>query len=109
MLIDNPSFWSLNGGRYTFFKGGFVHFFGHCNGIVCLCVNGDIVLYNPATREFKALPPSIDDYLPGLMQSELGVWFGFDEKCNDYKVVRIINLHYYSPYGGTGHTLKVEI
>ncbi|KAM7507224.1 hypothetical protein LguiA_017677 [Lonicera macranthoides] len=55
-----------------FFQQSFIKMSGHCNGIICLGGDGDIVLFNPATREFKALPPCIDDYLPGLMQTELG-------------------------------------
>ncbi|KAM7493700.1 hypothetical protein LguiB_028309 [Lonicera macranthoides] len=92
-----------------FFQHQHTRVFGPCNGIICLGHDGDIVLCNPATREFKALPPLIDDDLPGLMQSELGFGFGFDEKNNDYKVVRIINIYYYTPYGGRGHTVKAEI
>ncbi|KAM7490829.1 hypothetical protein LguiA_033750 [Lonicera macranthoides] len=60
-------------------------------------------------REFKAVPPLFDDYFPGLMQRELGLGFGFDEKNNDYKVVRIINIYHHTPSGGRGHTVKAEI
>ncbi|KAM7520575.1 hypothetical protein LguiB_019537 [Lonicera macranthoides] len=80
-----------------FFDHQYVQLLGTCNGIICLAYEGDIVLCNPATREFKALPPCINDYLPGLMHSELGLGFGFDGKSNDYKVVRIFNLYYEGP------------
>lgn len=80
---------------------------GPCNGIICLSLDGDILLCNPATREFKALPPCINNYLPGLLINELDVGFGFDQHLNDYKVVRIVELFYDDPF--IHHDVKAEI
>ena len=74
---------------------------GPCNGILCLSgvpswTNGELddyerlVLWNPATRESKTLPPihrRLD--MPDLT-STFG--FGYDPNTNDYKVVRILNF-----------------
>ncbi|XP_059450700.1 F-box protein CPR1-like [Corylus avellana] len=79
-----------------------VSIFGPCNGILCFsgtlwknrdghCDYGRLVLWNPATRESKLLPPfprQSDLYF----FSNLG--FGFDPKTNDYKVVRIMNFRF---------------
>jgi F-box interacting protein len=79
-----------------------VSMFGPCNGILCFCgtlwknMHGPsdydrLVLWNPATRESKLLPPF--PRLPELYCfSHFG--FGFDPKTNDYKVVRIMNLRF---------------
>jgi F-box interacting protein len=85
---------------------------GPCNGVLCFVANvltkgpdqkADyvIVLWNPATRESRMLPPinfgfnivSSDMFDPNFgiyMSSEFG--FGFDPKTNDYKVVRILDF-----------------
>lgn len=62
------------------------------NGIICLQHQefGHLALWNPATKEFRALPE-----LPPRSYSATGCGnslhfgFGFDVKTNDYKVVRI--------------------
>ena len=89
--------------------------FGACNGIICLAAtlrkDGDIicggeqlVLWNPATRESKMLPPiHPPSDLPGHF-SHIG--FGFDSKTNDYKVVRI--LHYNSQYEVAVYCLSAD-
>ncbi|KAM7491595.1 hypothetical protein LguiA_034516 [Lonicera macranthoides] len=90
-----------------FFTDKNLELLGPCNGIICLSWNGDILLCNPATREFKALPPCINNYLPGLLINELGVGFGFDQHSNDYKVVRIVELFYDDPF--IHHDVKAEL
>jgi F-box interacting protein len=74
-----------------------VSMFGPCNGILCLSGTlwkkryDRLVLWNPATRESKILPPfplQQDLYFV----SHFG--FGFDPKTNDYKVVRIMKFGY---------------
>lgn len=64
---------------------------GHCNGIICLTIldyfDIDIVLYNPATSQFKFLP---DSGIRGCIRlSTLGVGMGYDSRRDDYKVVSI--------------------
>jgi F-box interacting protein len=94
---------------------GKVQVFGACNGIICLAAtlrkDGDficgyeqLVLWNPATRESKMLPPiHRPSGLPGYF-SDIG--FGFDSKTNDYKVVRI--LHYNSQYEVAVYCLNAD-
>ena len=88
---------------------------GACNGIICLAatlgkdgkrINGyeQLVLWNPATRESKMLPPiHRPSDLPGYF-SDFG--FGYDSKTNDYKVVRI--LPYNSQYEVAVYSLGAD-
>ncbi|KAE8021744.1 hypothetical protein FH972_007609 [Carpinus fangiana] len=81
-----------------------VSMFGPCNGILCLSVylrkkrdghsdfESRLVLWNPATRESKTLPPIHRQLDMPDLTSIFG--FGFDSKTNDYKVVRIMNFRY---------------
>ncbi|XP_058181371.1 F-box protein CPR1-like [Rhododendron vialii] len=71
---------------------GVVQVFGPCNGIVCLTNNVNIVLCNPATREFKAVPVPPFSYPRGLKSLTEGVGFGYDSQDDNYKIVRIIEL-----------------
>jgi F-box interacting protein len=77
-----------------------VSMFGPCNGILCLSCTlwkkrdghrdyDPLVLWNPATRESKMLPPFPQQRDLNFV-SRFG--FGFDPKTNDYKVVRIMNF-----------------
>nr|ADE43188.1 SFBBalpha protein [Pyrus communis] len=72
-----------------------VQLYGYCNGIVCVIVGENVLLCNPATREFKQLPDS-SLLLPlptgkfGLETLFKGLGFGYDCKTKEYKVVRII-------------------
>lgn len=61
--------------------------FGPCNGIVCLNDDENVVLCNPATREFKAVP--VPPFSYSITQ---GTGFGYDSWDDDYNVVRIIQL-----------------
>lgn len=65
--------------------GESVYIVGHCEGIICLSIfSGDLVLCNPATKEFKILPEScLQD-----TTSEI-VGFGYDPKSNDFKIFNI--------------------
>lgn len=61
---------------------------GHCDGIFCLTLYTarDLVLYNPATKEFKLLPESC------LYDKHIGaVGFGYDPKSEDYILVSVLN------------------
>ncbi|XP_038701665.1 F-box protein CPR1-like isoform X1 [Tripterygium wilfordii] len=65
---------------------------GPCNGLFCIHENIlKVAFWNPATREFRPLPPSPikrpPDSMPMLF---FGLGFGFECKTNDYKLVRII-------------------
>jgi F-box interacting protein len=76
-----------------------VSMFGPCNGILCLSCAlwkkrdyDRLVLWNPATRESKILPPIHRQLDMPDLTSTFG--FGFDPKTNDYKVVRIMNFRF---------------
>ncbi|KAF5732928.1 F-box and associated interaction domains-containing protein putative isoform 1 [Tripterygium wilfordii] len=68
---------------------------GPCNGLLCLVdygIYGKIALWNPAIREFKLLPWSIESSAGmGIMFSLAEVGFGFDTKNNDYKVIAFLS------------------
>ncbi|KAM7503254.1 hypothetical protein LguiB_002158 [Lonicera macranthoides] len=69
---------------------------GTCNGLVCLSIlplGSIILLWNPATREFKDLPiAKIPRPKQGPIKVALG--FGFDPVADDYKVLRIVYYCY---------------
>ncbi|KAI8539648.1 hypothetical protein RHMOL_Rhmol09G0199100 [Rhododendron molle] len=71
---------------------GVVQAFGPCKGIVCLTDNVNVVLCNPATREFKAVPVPPFSYPRGLKSLTEGIGFGYDSQDDNYKVVKIIEL-----------------
>ncbi|XP_027343225.1 F-box/kelch-repeat protein At3g06240-like [Abrus precatorius] len=65
---------------------------GHCNGILCLSINywprsKEVLLYNPATREFRCLPDTTMRLKPYSLA--LAVGMGYDSFTDDYKVIRI--------------------
>ena len=69
---------------------------GHSHGLICLSDhNRDIFLCNPMTRQFRKLPPTIL-VIPepeGPISLRLGVvGFGYDVKCRDFKVVKVVSL-----------------
>ncbi|KAE8021693.1 hypothetical protein FH972_007563 [Carpinus fangiana] len=94
---------------------GEVQVFGACNGIICLAATlwkdgkmiwgyEQLVLWNPATRESKMLPPI---HRPSDLPDHFShIGFGFDSKTNDYKVVRI--LHYKSQYEVAVYSLSAD-
>lgn len=71
---------------------GDVQVFGPCNGVVCLTNTKDVVLCNPATREFKALPVPPFSYPRGLESEIEGIGFGYDSVDDNYKVVMLVTL-----------------
>ncbi|KAL5702810.1 hypothetical protein ACHQM5_027978 [Ranunculus cassubicifolius] len=67
---------------------GHLNILASCNGILCLQHTEYLYVYlwNPATKQFKAIVEAPSDrYHKG---NEVSVGFGFDVKSNDYKIVR---------------------
>ncbi|KAK3025753.1 hypothetical protein RJ639_040445 [Escallonia herrerae] len=88
----------------------FLQMLGPCNGIVCLTDHRDIILCNPSIRAFKVVPAPSFNYPQGLFSRTLGVGFGFDPHSNEYKVIRIAELHEDDEsLGYSFHSVKVEI
>ncbi|CAI9089138.1 OLC1v1023648C1 [Oldenlandia corymbosa var. corymbosa] len=91
-IIDDPSCKELNFPLRTSYNSQF-RIVGSCNGLVCLSDDYDfddsgIILWNPLIRRFLNLPqPRVTQRIYGSYMYVLG--FGYDEKSNDYKVVRI--------------------
>nr|ADD52593.1 SFBBV-gamma [Pyrus sinkiangensis] len=75
-----------------------VEMHGYCDGIVCVTVDENFFLCNPATGEFRQLPdsclllplPGVKEKF-GLETTLKGLGFGYDCKAKEYKVVRIID------------------
>ncbi|KAL6142564.1 hypothetical protein ACLB2K_060843 [Fragaria x ananassa] len=74
---------------------------GHCDGIICLKLFiGNVILCNPAMKEFKLLPKSFlllpeEDFDLWSLDYELDCYteylgFGYDPLGKDYKVVRFV-------------------
>ncbi|KAK2431548.1 hypothetical protein QL285_029763 [Trifolium repens] len=64
------------------------------NGIFCLNqrYGRRLVLWNPATREYKVIPKSSFNYLPPQRHPcRVLHGFGYDHVTNDYKVIRFID------------------
>ena len=63
---------------------------GCFNGIICLRdIRDGILLWNPATKEFKIPPICPVEYPPGYESGIDAIGFGYDSKRDDYKIVRI--------------------
>ncbi|KAF5186647.1 F-box family protein [Thalictrum thalictroides] len=87
-----------------------------CNGLICLVhrfydhtIEDEVSLWNPATKQFRILPKSavpIPVWDGGLVDFYYG--FGFDNKTNDYKVVRIIHDDYILD-GNQQSRVRVEV
>ncbi|XP_062006622.1 F-box/kelch-repeat protein At3g17530-like [Rosa rugosa] len=58
---------------------------GHCDGIICLADSSNVILWNPALREFKLL--NLEPYPDDQVMTSFG--FGYDPKSKAYKVVNI--------------------
>ncbi|WJX26031.1 hypothetical protein P8452_15010 [Trifolium repens] len=88
--------------------------FGSINGIFCLYDNhycGTIVLWNPNTQESKSIPPSpvdlvesgITDVAKDFVSLDVLYFphgFGYDDRIDDYKVIRYICILGKHPYKG---------
>ncbi|XP_050384656.1 F-box/kelch-repeat protein At3g23880-like [Argentina anserina] len=65
-----------------FVKGDDIVNVGSCNGIMCIRVRGDYVLWNPCTGEHNVLPK------PSAACYSRYYGFGYDDVNDDYKVVK---------------------
>ncbi|KAJ4843282.1 hypothetical protein Tsubulata_036374 [Turnera subulata] len=69
-----------------------------CNGLICLGSSehineeGGIVLWNPATSETKVVPKLEVTRPPRTWDENNYLGFGFDDKTNDYKIVKVTGL-----------------
>ncbi|KAF5181528.1 F-box protein cpr1 [Thalictrum thalictroides] len=62
-----------------------------CNGIICLCMERNIImLWNPAIKQYKVLPQSAVPLLERDNNNGIYHGFGFDAENNHYKVVRVV-------------------
>jgi len=71
---------------------------GSITGILCLrnTNNGRTVCWNPATKEFKVIPPSPLEAVPSYQRFDTILHgFGYDHDKDDYKLIRY--LYYFSP------------
>ncbi|KAI3907428.1 hypothetical protein MKX01_036345 [Papaver californicum] len=64
------------------------------HGIVCLynSITRDIVLWNPATRQCRLLPKSVDGNPKDRYEHHDFVGLGFDFETKDYKVIQVSSL-----------------
>ncbi|XP_009625868.1 F-box protein CPR1-like [Nicotiana tomentosiformis] len=70
---------------------------GPCNGLIALTDSITIILINPATRNFRLLPPSPFGCPKGFHRSVEELGLGFDSIANDYKVVRLSEVFWDPP------------
>ncbi|KAF5733139.1 F-box and associated interaction domains-containing protein putative isoform 1 [Tripterygium wilfordii] len=75
---------------------------GSCNGIVCVSDGVEnIGFWNPATREYKPLPPLIPSIDPPVVpvdvHSNWKLGLGFDQRTKDYKILSFV-LTYFEAY-----------
>ncbi|KAE8651214.1 putative F-box protein At3g21120 isoform X1 [Cucumis sativus] len=104
-LNSSMSFFDIDFPLNEYFRS--VEIIGHSHGLICLIVrHWDIYLWNPLTREFRKLPPSVIVHPRDRYNSFIkAVGFGYDSKSMDFKVVRYMGLE--EP--GFYYTSKVEI
>ncbi|CAM8908728.1 unnamed protein product [Rhodiola kirilowii] len=79
-------------------NNNYVRLVGSCNGLVCIsmCSTGSIVLlWNPATREFRNLPVRQVLVPNGRRIHAMFISFGFEPKTSDYKIVRFLSYKKY--------------
>ncbi|CAJ2669218.1 unnamed protein product [Trifolium pratense] len=66
---------------------------GSINGILCLInkfePNNRVVLWNPATTEFKIIPTSPCEFVPYMNVDIDQYGFGYDSVSDDYKVIQV--------------------
>nr|ABR18783.1 class S F-box protein [Nicotiana alata] len=83
---------------------------GPCNGLIALTDTITTILINPATRNFRLLPPSPFGCPNGYHRSVEALGFGFDSIANNYKVVRISEIFWNPVYDYPGpRESKVDV
>ncbi|XP_049373464.1 F-box protein CPR1-like [Solanum verrucosum] len=70
---------------------------GPCHGLIVLTDLTTIILFNPATRNFRLIPPSPFGCPQGFHRSVEGIGFGFDSIAKYYKIVRISEV-FWNPW-----------
>ncbi|PON35985.1 F-box associated interaction domain containing protein [Parasponia andersonii] len=85
--------------------------FYHCDGIICLFLSNKILLWNPALRESKCLPPLDDIYIyyDDMIDSR---GFGYDLVANDCKVLCVCKadlVRIYSMKTGPWREMRMAI
>lgn len=100
------SFYSLSGARHENRvkldfpnqyqeENPFIDFYG-CDtitGTIFLTQGNTLVLWNPATHEFKTIPPSPVESLPPYREVSIGLHgFGYDHIKEDFKIIRYIQF-----------------
>ncbi|PRQ28739.1 putative F-box domain-containing protein [Rosa chinensis] len=69
--------------------------YGSCNGLICMEFEmGNIILWNPCTREFKQLPqPELDGREYDFVSFVCFAGFGYDSTIADFKVIRATKIY----------------
>ncbi|XP_026434305.1 F-box/kelch-repeat protein At3g06240-like [Papaver somniferum] len=67
---------------------------GSCQGLVCLCSSDGYCLWNPYTKEYKAIPistaPGYQSAYSGCSTRDITHGFGYDCLTDDYKFIEIL-------------------
>ncbi|XP_027347946.1 F-box protein At3g22350-like [Abrus precatorius] len=93
LLSSNaPVLFELPVEQYPFgqYSSDLIYPMGHCNGIFCLWYNDGnpgFVLWNPATREAKHVPPS-----PFSNSLNISYYFGFGSNPNTFNCFKLIHV-----------------
>nr|GMD85296.1 F-box/kelch-repeat protein At3g23880-like [Ipomoea batatas] len=76
---------------------------GSCNGLLCLStVNFKLMLWSPSTRKSVEFP---DSFIQTSSGCYIRYGFGYDERTNDYKVVKMFSFE----KNGGRHENKVKV
>nr|XP_016451258.1 PREDICTED: F-box protein CPR30-like [Nicotiana tabacum] len=71
------------------FSSNYDQLIGPCQGLIALINIVDTVLFNPATRNYRLVPPCPFPVPKGFRRYVDGIGFGFDSLANEYKIVMI--------------------
>ncbi|XP_016502576.1 F-box protein CPR1-like [Nicotiana tabacum] len=80
------------------FNSIYDQFIGPCHGLIALMNILNTILINPATRNYRLIPPCPFACPPGFRRDVDCIGFGFDTISNDYKVVRISEIYWDTYY-----------